>query len=270
MYSRGPPHMDVQKQDDQLELTYSNYVRTQDVTLKTCRRRWVIGRSGERGSGISVLTARHDDDDDIYIFCPTSVRRNRWGWLAGTLSPVLVWNMQSSMEGDNSLIRYESALNFEWRKVDGPIKPQDACCCEKGVEGRTNCPLIFLNLGEKAKEEDLDWRRETFANKARTSTTNKEKGILCSHPKAGVAFHLGLKKKKRKFRKRKTKNKTINYQSSQKRIPWAEAPFQNRHFSSILTLARAHRKKPFCSNRKNLQGMSQNFSTNGTGREMFS
>ena len=24
----------------------------------------MIGRSGERGSGISVLTARHDDDDD--------------------------------------------------------------------------------------------------------------------------------------------------------------------------------------------------------------
>ena len=29
----------VQKQDDQDELTYSNYVKTQDVTLKTCRRR---------------------------------------------------------------------------------------------------------------------------------------------------------------------------------------------------------------------------------------
>ena len=53
-----------QKQDDQLELTYSSYVKTQDVTLKTCRRRWMIGRSGERWSGISVLAARHDDDDD--------------------------------------------------------------------------------------------------------------------------------------------------------------------------------------------------------------
>ena len=55
------------KQDDPLELTYSNYVRTQDVTLKTCRMRWRIGRSGERGSGISVLAARHDDDDDDVI-----------------------------------------------------------------------------------------------------------------------------------------------------------------------------------------------------------
>ena len=62
--SYGPPHMTKQKQDDQLELTYSNYVRTQDVTLKTCRRRWMIGRSGERGSRISVLAAWHDDDDD--------------------------------------------------------------------------------------------------------------------------------------------------------------------------------------------------------------
>ena len=66
------PHMAVQKQDDQLELTYSNYVRTQDVTLKTCRRRWMIGRSGERGSGISVLAARHDDD--VQIECHIKVK----------------------------------------------------------------------------------------------------------------------------------------------------------------------------------------------------
>ena len=31
---------------------------------QTCQKRWMIGRSGERGSGISVLAARHDDDDD--------------------------------------------------------------------------------------------------------------------------------------------------------------------------------------------------------------
>ena len=63
MYSYGPPHMAEQKQDDQLEHTYSSYVRIRDVTLKTCRRRWTTGRSGERGSGISVLAVRHDDDD---------------------------------------------------------------------------------------------------------------------------------------------------------------------------------------------------------------
>ena len=61
-----PPHMAGQKQDGQLEHTYSSSVRIRDVALKTCQRRWTIGRSGERGSGISVLAARHDDDDECH------------------------------------------------------------------------------------------------------------------------------------------------------------------------------------------------------------
>ena len=52
------PTYDRAKQDDQLEHTFSSYVRIRDVALKTYRRRWTIGRDGERGSGISVL--RHD------------------------------------------------------------------------------------------------------------------------------------------------------------------------------------------------------------------
>ena len=56
--------MAMQKQDDQHEHTFSNYVRIRDVVQKTCLRRWTIGKSGERGSGISVQAARHDDDDD--------------------------------------------------------------------------------------------------------------------------------------------------------------------------------------------------------------
>ena len=67
MYSYGHPHMAVQKQDVQHEHTFSNCVRIRDVVQKTCQRRWTIGKSGERGSGISVLSARHDDDD-IYIY----------------------------------------------------------------------------------------------------------------------------------------------------------------------------------------------------------
>ena len=69
MYSYGPPHMAVQKQDDQHEHTFSSYVRIRDVVLKTYLGRWTIGRSGERGSGISVLPARYDDDDDDYTKC---------------------------------------------------------------------------------------------------------------------------------------------------------------------------------------------------------
>ena len=58
------PHTAAQKQDDQHERTFSSYVRIQVVVLKTYLGRWTIGRSGERGSGISVLPARYDDDDE--------------------------------------------------------------------------------------------------------------------------------------------------------------------------------------------------------------
>ena len=46
------------------EHAFSYYVRIRDVVQKSYLRRWTIGKSGERGSGISVLPARHDDDDD--------------------------------------------------------------------------------------------------------------------------------------------------------------------------------------------------------------
>ena len=78
MYSYGPLHMAVQKQDDQHEHIFSNYVRIQDVVLKTCLRRWTIGKSGERGSGISVLPARHDDDDYCYPVQVFHTSVSRW------------------------------------------------------------------------------------------------------------------------------------------------------------------------------------------------
>ena len=56
--------MDEQREDIQLEPTYSSSVPIRVVVLKTFRKQWMIGRGGERTSGISVLIARHDDDDD--------------------------------------------------------------------------------------------------------------------------------------------------------------------------------------------------------------
>ena len=58
-------HMGVQRQDDQIEPAYSSSMLIRDVALGSCRKRWAIGRGGERGSEISVLIARHDDDDDV-------------------------------------------------------------------------------------------------------------------------------------------------------------------------------------------------------------
>ena len=59
--------MDEQRQDDQLEPTYSSSVPIRDVALKTCWKQWTIGRGGKRGSGISVLMARRDDDEAIIV-----------------------------------------------------------------------------------------------------------------------------------------------------------------------------------------------------------
>ena len=55
--------MDKQRQNDQLEPTYSSSFPIRDVALKTCWKQWTIGRGGERGSGISMLMAQLDDDE---------------------------------------------------------------------------------------------------------------------------------------------------------------------------------------------------------------
>ena len=64
MYSCGPLHMDEQRQDVQLERTYSSSVPILDAALMTCQKQWTIGRGGERGLEIFVLIAQHEDDDD--------------------------------------------------------------------------------------------------------------------------------------------------------------------------------------------------------------
>ena len=68
MYSSGPLHMDKQKQDDQLEPTYSSSVPIWDVALKTCQKPLTIEKGGERESGISVLMVRCDNDVCMYSY----------------------------------------------------------------------------------------------------------------------------------------------------------------------------------------------------------
>ena len=56
--------MDEQRQDEQLEPVYNGSELIQDVALNTCWERWMIEAGVKRGSGRSMLAARHDDDDD--------------------------------------------------------------------------------------------------------------------------------------------------------------------------------------------------------------
>ena len=101
MYSYGSPHTAAQKQDDQHERTFSSYVRIQVVVLKTCLGRWTIGRSGERGSGISVLPARYDDDDDDDCCCSCSFEREI----------INIGQSSHKMYSNNILIFQESTSN---------------------------------------------------------------------------------------------------------------------------------------------------------------
>ena len=69
-YSCGPLHRDEQRLDIQLEHTYNSSVTILDVAQKTCQEQMTIGRGGKRGSEISALIARDDDDDDVgNVFC---------------------------------------------------------------------------------------------------------------------------------------------------------------------------------------------------------
>ena len=98
MYSNGTPHMAEQMQDDQLEPTYSNSVRIRNVALRTCQKRWTIGRSGERGSGISVLATQHDIYIYIYMYvcmcvCECESRRERIDRKVHGLTKILSRNL---------------------------------------------------------------------------------------------------------------------------------------------------------------------------------
>ena len=59
MYSCRPLHTDKQR----LEPTHSTSVSVRDVSLKTYRKRWTIEECGERGSGVSAMVARRNDED---------------------------------------------------------------------------------------------------------------------------------------------------------------------------------------------------------------
>ena len=49
MYSFGPLHMAEQKLGDQLEPTYSSYVRIRGVARSTCRKGWTVGEVAREG-----------------------------------------------------------------------------------------------------------------------------------------------------------------------------------------------------------------------------
>ena len=120
------PHMAELKQDDQLEHTYSSCVRIRDIAQKTCQRRWTIVKSGERGSGISMLAARHDDDDDIYwtlawwLQCSPRVRETRIQSQVESYQRLKKWYLMPPCL-TLSIIRYGSRV--KWSNLGKGVAP---------------------------------------------------------------------------------------------------------------------------------------------------
>ena len=139
MYSYGPPHMAEQKQDDQHEHTFSKYVRIRDVVKKTCQRRWTIGKSGERGSGISVLPARHDDDRE-------AVRNKSDTFFSGDIwklsSKWRIWKLDYLPH--RSSIQLDIDLKTPLASVNTAVEVYRECnWCQKDI-GRRNSVVCML------------------------------------------------------------------------------------------------------------------------------
>ena len=147
MYSYGSPHMAAQKQDDQHEHTFSSYVRIQDVVLKTYLGRWTIGRSGERGSGISVLPARYDDDDDYWYYF-------NYYYLA-------------SCEYFTSQLADGLSLESKWQEVSPCLldssqysKQSEQCCSLVGLDSSSDFQhfqSLFEDLRDRTNRASYDW-----------------------------------------------------------------------------------------------------------------
>ena len=70
---------------------------------------------------------------------------------------------------------------------------------EKGVEGGTASPLIFLSLGDEAKAEGSELTKRDPCRQSKDFNNEQKKGgILCSHPEIGVAFHSRFQKREKK------------------------------------------------------------------------
>ena len=99
-------------------------MRIRGVGLKTCQRRWTIGKSGERGSRISVIAAQHDDDDDIYIYivdCTETMSLKFFKlWWASYNSPGVfdVWLL--IYNHIKKIIQSKYTCNLKKRKLIGP------------------------------------------------------------------------------------------------------------------------------------------------------
>ena len=177
--------MAAQKQDDQHERTFSSYVRIQVVVLKTCLGRWTIGRSVERGSGISVLPARYDDDDDDDMTF----------WLVHSVIPIkcnmnlhwegfVFWKLKQSTHYGFCYFKKKKKTDFYEKKKKKKIREQ---LNKKFFLNKKNCmiPLLLYTTEEKRPKQRVSsfmkgahsWRVKNVLIKTLCEQTKKKKNM---------------------------------------------------------------------------------------------
>ena len=118
--------------------TYSSSVPIRDVALRTHRKQWTKGSSGERGSGISALIVWHDDDDDI--------------WRKRKLLEAKSCNQKSHQKEKNLVKNWDHSLNGQKRNPDKLIWAQESWwrCARINIRGTTKTDYLY----KEKKEED--------------------------------------------------------------------------------------------------------------------
>ena len=104
---------------------------------------------------------------------------------------------------------------------------------EKWVEGGTASPLIFLSLGDEAKEESSDLTKRDPCRQSKDFNNEQKKGISLLSPigRRRVPFNVSKKggKKEKKFYRRKTTKQLIT-SHPEKELRWPKPPTRNYSF----------------------------------------
>ena len=133
--------MNEQRQDDQLESTYSSSVLIWDVSLRTCRQQWTIGRASERGSRIYVLIAWHDDDDDGLAVRVFTNGPGDQGSIPGRVIPNTQKMVLDASLLNISIIRYGSRV--KWSNPGKGVAPSPTPRCRSYRKGNLRVTLDY-------------------------------------------------------------------------------------------------------------------------------
>ena len=125
MFSDGSPHMADQKQSDQLKPTYSSSVRIRDVAQMTSQKRWTIGRSSEKGSGISVLVARQDDAEMMWRYNWNGLVSLFNGISYGLFNATVILVGKATMILFNALLKKDKGVHIFFKRISSKVNVKE-------------------------------------------------------------------------------------------------------------------------------------------------